>query len=263
MPNIHPTAIVDSKAELAEGVVIGPYCTIHADVTIDEGTVLGPSVLVDNGARIGKNCTIHQGTVVATPPQDLKYANEKTEFFLGDNCTIREYCTLNRATTHSWKTSVGSDCLFMAYVHVAHDCQIGDKVIIANSTQMGGHCIIGDQAIIGGLTGIHQFTLIGAHVMIGAVSRVVKDIPPYVLAGGFPAQYEGLNSIGLRRRGFSRETLALLDKVYSALYRQGMNVSQAVAWIKDNLEQTAEVTFILDFIAGSDRGIIKAARLGS
>jgi UDP-N-acetylglucosamine acyltransferase len=263
MPNIHPTAIVDPKAELAEGVVVGPYCTIHADVTIDEGTVLGPSVLVDNGARIGKNCTIHQGTVVATPPQDLKYANEKTEFFLGDNCTIREYCTLNRATTHSWKTSVGSNCLFMAYVHVAHDCQIGSNVIIANSTQMGGHCIIGDQAIIGGLTGIHQFTHIGAHVMIGAVSRVVKDIPPYVLAGGFPAQYEGLNSIGLRRRGFSRETLGLLDKVYAALYRQGMNVSQAVAWIKENLEQTAEVSFILDFIAASDRGIIKAARLGS
>ncbi|MFA6234889.1 MAG: acyl-ACP--UDP-N-acetylglucosamine O-acyltransferase [Bacteroidota bacterium] len=263
MPNIHPTAIVDPKAELAEGVVIGPYCTIHADVTIDEGTVLGPSVLVDNGARIGKHCTIHQGTVVATPPQDLKYANEKTEFFLGDNCTIREYCTLNRATTHSWKTSVGSDCLFMAYVHVAHDCQIGSSVIIANSTQMGGHCVIGDQAIIGGLTGIHQFSHIGAHVMIGANSRVVKDIPPYILAGGHPAQFEGLNSIGLRRRGFSRETLALLDKVYAALYRQGMNVSQAVAWIKENLEQTPEVTFILDFIAESNRGIIKAARLCS
>ncbi|MBE0645377.1 MAG: acyl-ACP--UDP-N-acetylglucosamine O-acyltransferase [Bacteroidetes bacterium] len=263
MSNIHPTAIVDPKAEIAEGVVIGPYCTIHADVVIGEGTVLGPHVLVDNGARIGKNCTIHQGTVVATPPQDLKYANEKTEFHLGDNCTIREYCTLNRATTHSWKTSVGSNCLLMAYVHVAHDCQVGSNVIIANSTQMGGHCIIGDQAIIGGLTGIHQFSHIGAHVMIGANSRVVKDVPPYILAGGHPAQFEGLNSIGLRRRGFSRETLALLDDVYASLYRKGMNVSQAVAWIKDNLEQTPEVTFILDFIAASDRGIIKAVRLGA
>jgi UDP-N-acetylglucosamine acyltransferase len=263
MPNIHPTAIVDPKAELAEDVVVGPYSTIHADVVIGEGTTLGPHVLVDNGARIGRNCTIHQGTVIATPPQDLKYANEKTEFHLGDNCTIREYCTLNRATTYSWKTRVGSDCLFMAYVHVAHDCQIGSKVIIANSVQMGGHCEIGDQAIIGGLTGIHQFCHIGAHVMVGSQSRVSKDIPPYILTGGFPAQFEGLNSIGLRRRGFSRATLDLLDQTYNALYRKGMNVSQAVVWIKDNLPQSPEVVSVLEFIAASNRGIIKAARLGA
>lgn len=263
MPNIHPTAIVDPKAEIADSVSIGPYCIIHADVTIDEGTTLGPNVLVDNGARIGKNNTIHQGTVVATPPQDLKYANERTEFFLGDNNTIREYCTLNRATTHSWKTSVGSNCLLMAYVHVAHDCQVGSNVIIANSTQMGGHCVIGDNAIIGGLTGIHQFSHIGPHVMIGANSRVVKDIPPYSLCGGDPLRFEGLNSIGLRRRGFSRETLALLDRTYHALYRQGMNTSQAVVWIKDNLEQTPEVRMVLDFVEGSNRGIVRAARLGA
>lgn len=263
MTYIHPTAIVDPKAEIADNVTVGPYCTIAADVRIGEGTTLGPNVLVDNGARIGARCNIHQGTVVATPPQDLKYANEKTEFIIGDDCTIREYCTLNRGTTHSWKSAIGNNCLLMAYVHVAHDCQLGSNIIIANSTQMGGHCVIGDHAIIGGLTGIHQFSHIGSHVMIGALSRVVKDIPPYALCGGDPLRFEGLNSIGLRRRGFSRETIALLDRTYHALYRQGMNTTQALAWIKENLEQTPEVNTVVDFIEGSSRGIVKAVRLGS
>jgi UDP-N-acetylglucosamine acyltransferase len=263
MPTIHSTAIVDPKAELADTVVVGAHTTIRGDVVIGDSTTLGPHVLVDNGARIGKNCTIHQGAVISTPPQDLKYGGENTEFHLGDNCTVREYCTLNRATTHSWKTMVGSNCLLMAYVHVAHDCRIGDNTIIANSVQMGGHCIIGDYVILGGITGIHQFTHIGAHVMVGALARVVKDIPPYVLAGGDPLRFEGLNSVGLRRRGFSRDTLALLDRVYHALYRQGMNTSQAVEWITANIEQTPEVRTILEFIATSDRGIIKAVRLGA
>ncbi|PLX31993.1 MAG: acyl-[acyl-carrier-protein]--UDP-N-acetylglucosamine O-acyltransferase [Ignavibacteria bacterium] len=260
MPTIHPTALVDSKAELADDVVVGPFCTIEADVTIDAGTKLGPQVRVDNGARVGKNCAIHQGAVVATPPQDLKYANEKTEFILGDNCTVREYCTLNRATTHSFKTIVGSDCLLMAYVHVAHDCRVGDKVIIANSTQLGGHVIVGEQAIIGGLTAVHQFSHIGMHSMTGGAVKVTKDIPPYVLAGTSAGLFEGLNSIGLRRRGFPRETIDLLDQTYRAIYRSGMNVSQAVAWIKENLEVIPEVQNVLDFIADSDRGIIKLAR---
>jgi len=262
MPTIHPSAIVDSKAEIAEDVVIGPFTTVEADVVIDAGTVIDSHVRVDNGARIGKNCRVHQGTVVATPPQDLKYANEKTEFHLGDNSTVREYCTLNRGTTHSWKSSVGSDCLLMAYVHVAHDCLVGDRVIIANSAQMGGHVLIGDWAIIGGLAAIHQFSHIGAHSMIAGGAKVVKDVPPYVLAGSWPAQFEGLNSVGLRRRGFSREAIDAIDRTYRAIYRSGMNVSQAVDWVKENIEPLPEVQNILDFIAGSDRGIMKLAGSG-
>jgi UDP-N-acetylglucosamine acyltransferase len=259
MPTIHPSAIVDSKANIAENVVIGPFTTVEGDVVIDDGTEIGPHVRIDNGARIGKNCKIHQGTVVATPPQDLKYANEKTEFFLGDNCTVREYCTLNRGTTHSWKSKVGSDCLLMAYVHVAHDCYVGDKVIIANSTQLGGHVVIGEQAIVGGLVAVHQFAHIGMHSMTAGAIKVVKDVPPYALAGGWPAQFEGLNSIGLRRRGFPRETMDLIDRAYRAIYRSGMNVSQGVEWIKENLEIIPEVRNILDFIDQSDRGLIRLA----
>ncbi|MCB2205713.1 acyl-ACP--UDP-N-acetylglucosamine O-acyltransferase [bacterium] len=259
MPTIHPSAIVDSKAELADNVVIGPFTTVEGDVFIDEGTRIDSHVRIDNGARIGKNCHIHQGVVVSTPPQDLKYANEKTEFHLGDNCTVREYCTLNRATTHSWKTVVGSDCLLMAYVHVAHDCQIGEKVIIANSAQMGGHVIIGDWAIIGGLVALHQFSHVGAHCMIAGGTKVVKDVPPYALAGSWPAKFEGLNSVGLRRRGFSRDTIDAIDRTYRAIYRQGMNVSQAVEWVKENIEDIPEVRLITDFIANSNRGILRFA----
>jgi len=260
MPSIHPTAIVNSRADIADKVSIGAFTTIEADVRIDEGTSIGPHCMIDNGARIGKHCSIHQGVVISTPPQDLKYSGERTEFILGDNSTVREYCTLNRGTTHSWKTVVGRDCLLMAYVHVAHDCVLGDNVIIANSTQMGGHCVIGDYAIIGGLVGIHQFSHIGAHVMVAAGCRVVKDIPPYILVGGTPMRYEGLNSIGLRRRGFSREALDLLEQVYAAIYRRGMNVSQAVEWISENLSRSTEVATVLAFIAGSTRGIVKGTR---
>lgn len=260
MATIHPTAIVDPKAELADSVVVGAYVTIEADVTIDEGSTLAPQSRVDNGARIGKNCTIHQGAAIGSPPQDLKYRNEKTELFLGDNCTVREYVTLNRATTHSWKTVIGSNCLFMAYTHVAHDCIVGNNVILANGSAMGGHCEIGDFVIIGGLTGIHQFSHIGAHAMLASGMRIVKDVPPYIMVGGFPAQYEGLNSIGLRRRGFARENIATLEQAYDALYRKGMNVSQAVEWIGANLERTPEVAALLDFIAKSNRGIIRGPR---
>lgn len=260
MAIIHPTAIVSPKAELADTTEIGPFTIVEDDVQIGEGTKIGPHCKVDNGARIGKNCNIHQGTVIATPPQDLKYADEKTEFIMGDNCTVREYCTLNRGTTYSYKTEVGSDCLLMAYVHVAHDCIISDKVIIANSTQLGGHVTIGYHAILGGLVAVHQFSSIGAHVMIGGGVLVIKDVPPYILAGASPAVFEGLNSVGLRRRGFSPEVRKNLEDVYRILYRSGRNVSQAVEYIKANIEQTEEVRTVLDFIASSKRGIIPPQR---
>jgi len=260
MPTIHPTAIVDPKAELADSVIIGPFTLIHEDVTIEAGSSIGSHCLLDNGARIGKNCVVHHGTVIATPPQDLKYAGEKTEFFLGDNTTVREYCTLNRGTTHSRKSVVGKNCLLMAYTHIAHDCVIGDNVIMANVSELGGHTLIGDFAIVGGLTAIHQFTHIGSHAMVGAGIKVVKDIPPYALVGNNPVRFEGLNSIGLRRRGFSKNTIEVLEQTYHALYFMGMNISQGVEYIKANIPLLPEVQNVLDFIASSSRGIIRPVR---
>ena len=260
MPNIHPTAIVHPNARIAETVTVDAYAVIREDVSIDEGTSIGPHCLLDNGARIGKNCKIHQGAILATPPQDLKYKNEKTELFVGDNTTVREYCTLNRGTTHSFKTVIGNNCLFMAYVHIPHDGVIGNNVIMGNSVQIGGHSIVGDFAIIGGLTGLHQFSHVGAHTMVGACVFVQKDVPPYALAGHSPLRFEGLNSIGLRRRGFPKETLAQIEKAYHLLYYSGKNITSAVDEIKSTMELIPEVQAILDFIGQSKRGIIKPYR---
>ncbi|MFA5833552.1 MAG: acyl-ACP--UDP-N-acetylglucosamine O-acyltransferase [Bacteroidota bacterium] len=261
---IHSTAIVSSKAELASGVIVDPYAIIEDDVIIGEGTYIGPHTLIANGARIGKNCKIHNGAVVSTAPQDLSYKNEPTFFEMGDNTTIREFCTLNRGTTKQHlKSSVGSNCLLMAYVHVAHDCVIGNNVIIANSVQMAGHITIQDSAIIGGLTAIHQFVNIGEHTMVGGHFRVPKDIPPYIIAGGWPVTFERLNIIGLRRRGFTREAIDSLNEAYRILFLSKLNVSQGVEKIKSSMTVIPEVQKVLDFIAASKRGIITARRHSS
>lgn len=257
MPNqIHPAAIVSGKARIGNDVAIGPFTVVDADVVIGDGTQIGPHVYCANGARIGKECRIHNGAVVATLPQDLKFKNEVTTFEIGDNTTVREFCTLNRGTTEHMKSVVGSNCLLMAYVHVAHDCTIGNNVILANGIQMGGHVTIEDWVIVGGLTAIHQFVSIGQHTMIGGHFRVPKDVPPYILAGGTPLTYEGLNIIGLRRRGFSREALDSLSKAYHLLYLSKLNVSQAAQKIRQELTLTAEVQNLLAFIEQSKRGII-------
>lgn len=261
---IHSTAIVSAKAELGNDVIVEPYAIIEDDVIIAEGTRIGPHTLIANGARIGKNCQIHKGAVVSTAPQDLSYKNEKTFFELGDNSTIREFCTLNRGTPKQhFKSSVGSNCLLMAYVHVAHDCLIGNNVIIANSVQMAGHITIQDYAIIGGLTAIHQFVNIGAHTMIGGHFRIPKDIPPYIIAAGWPVSYERLNIIGLRRRGFSNEAIESLNDAYRILFLSKLNVSQGIEKIKSSLTITPEVQNVIDFVAGSKRGIITARRHSS
>ena len=261
---IHPTAIVSSKAELAENVVVDPYAIIEDDVVIGDGTYIGPRALIANGARIGKNCKIHNGAVVSTAPQDLSYKNERTFFELGDNSTIREFCTLNSGTTKQhFKSSVGSNCLLMAYVHVAHDCIIGNNVIIANSVQMAGHITIHDSAIIGGLTAIHQFVNIGAHTMVGGHFRVPKDIPPYIIAGGWPVSFERLNIIGLRRRGFTQQAIDSLNDAYRILFLSKLNVSQGIERIKSSMTITPEVQNVIDFISVSKRGIITARRYSS
>jgi UDP-N-acetylglucosamine acyltransferase len=258
---IHSTAIVSSKAQLADGVIVEPYAIIEDDVIIGEGTFVGPHTLIANGARIGKNCKIHDGAVVSTAPQDLSYNNEPTTFELGDNSTIREFCTLNRGTVKQHKKSVvGSNCLLMAYTHVAHDCIIGNNVIIANSVQMAGHVTIHDYAIIGGLTAIHQFVNIGAYTMVGGHFRIPKDIPPYIMAGGWPVSFERLNIIGLKRRGFTQEAIDSLNDAYRILYLSNLNVTQGVEKIKLTMKITPEVQNVIDFISNAKRGIITARR---
>ncbi len=262
--HIHPTAIVHPKAQIRDGVKIEAYAVVEGDVLIGEGSYVGPHVLIDNGARIGKNCKIHKGAVVSTPPQDLSYNNEPTLFEIGDNTTIREFCTLNRGTKKQhFKSVVGSNCLLMAYVHVAHDCVIGNNVIIANSVQMAGHITIDEYAFIGGLVAIHQFVNIGAHAIVGGHFRIPKDIPPYIMAGGWPVTYERLNVIGLRRRGFSKETIDTLHEAYRILYLSKLNVTQGIEKIKATMAITPEVQNILDFVAKSKRGIITARRHSS
>ncbi len=257
MPNIHPTSLVSPEAKIAADVEIGPFCIVEGDVIIDSGTKLLSHVVVYNGARIGKNNKIFPGAVIAAVPQDLKFNNEYTEVFIGDNNTIREAVTISRATSATKKTVIGSNCLLMAYVHIAHDCVVGNNCILANCVELAGHVTLEDYVIIGGLTGVHQFTSIGQHSMIGACSKIVKDIPPYTLFSGNPIRYEGLNIIGLRRRGFSSDSIESLKNAYSILYSPYFNTTQAVEKIKTEIKQTSEVKNLLTFIEKSRRGISK------
>ena len=253
---IHPTAVVSPRARLGQNVSVGPYAVIEDDVTIGDGTSIGSHALVSNGSRLGRDCRIHYSAAVGGPPQDLKYKGEPTTLEIGDRTTVREFVTLNRGTTSSGKTTIGSDCLLMAYSHVAHDCRVGDNVIIANCSALAGHVTIEDWVIVGGLTPIHQFVRIGSHSMVGGGVRVPKDVPPYILASHSPVIFEGLNVVGLRRRGFSPATIELIEKAYRILYRSNLNVSQAVARITQELERIPEINALLEFIASSKRGII-------
>lgn len=257
MTNTHPTAIIDSEAQIDDDVSIGPYSVIQSDVIIGRGCQIGSDVFIHSGTRIGNNCRIFKGAVVGTDPQDIKYAGEKTTLEIGEETTIREFCTLNRGSAHRLKTVIGAKCFLMAYVHVAHDCLIGDHVILANAVNMAGHVIIEPYASVGGLTPIHQFVRIGKHSFIGGGLRVPKDVPPYILAAGEPLKYAGINHIGLSRRGFSPELIMQLRRAYKLIYKSGLNTSQAVTRIKETMELTTEIKDIIDFINLSERGIIK------
>lgn len=250
MVEIHPLA------KIGENVEIGSFTSIDADVVIGDGTWIGPHVTIMNGARIGKNCKIFPGAVVSAIPQDLKFNNEESILEIGDNVTIREYCTLNRGTVANYKTSIGSNCLLMAYVHVAHDCMIGNNCILANAVNMAGHVTVGDFAILGGMTAVHQFVHIGGHVMISGGSLIRKDVPPYVKAAREPLSYVGVNSVGLSRRGFSNEDISIIQKIYRTLFVKGHNISQAVKTIAE-FESSIYKDEILDFIQNSERGIMK------
>ena len=257
MSAIHSTAIVSPKAELAEDVEVGPYTIIEENVKIGSGTKVASSVLLAGDTTLGNNVKVHHGAVIGTIPQDLKFGGEVTQVVIGDGTVVREYATINRGTKVYGTTTVGKECLLMAYSHVAHDCILGDGVIMANSVNLAGHIEVGDYAIIGGVVPVHQFVKIGAHAMIGGGFRVQQDICPYALVAGYPLKVTGINAVGLRRRGFSREVIKVLESAFKLLFFSGLNTSQAVEQIKSEVELIPEVQEILDFIERSNRGIVK------
>ena len=254
---IQPLAYVHPQAKVANNVVIEPFVTIEKNVTIEEGTWIGHHVTIMEGAHIGRNCRIFPAAVIAAIPQDLKFDGEETTVHIGDNTTIREFVTINRGTRASYKTVIGNNCLLMAYVHVAHDCVIGNNVILANAATLGGHIEIDDWAIVGGLAAVHQFVKIGAHSMISGGGLARKDIPPYTKAAREPLSYVGVNSIGLRRRGFTNEQINHIQDIYRILFLKGFNVTQSINIIEADVPATPERDEILSFIARSTRGIMK------
>jgi UDP-N-acetylglucosamine acyltransferase len=267
---IHPTAIVDPKAEFADDVEIGPYAIVEGDVQIGRGTKVHHHAFVGNGARIGERCQIHHAAVVSNVPQDLKFkGTEKTYVELGDDCTIREFATVHRATLHDADTNagtkdgvtrIGNGCLVMAYSHVAHDCFLGEGVILSNATQLAGHVTVEKWCTIGGGCLIHQFCMVGSLSMLGGGAEVRKDVPPFSLVGGGDAKFSGINRIGLQRRGKDADTLQAVKSAYFTLYNSGLNVTAAVKTIADSPDATIpEIQQILHFISLSKRGIIGAA----
>ena len=257
MTKIHPTAIVSPKSEIDIDVEIGPFCVIDDDVKIMKGCKLYNGVSIFSGARIGENNIFYPGSVISALPQDIKFDGGFSEVFIGNNNTFRECVTVSRGTHATNKTVIGNNCLFMANCHVGHDGRVGDYCILANSAALGGHVHLEDYIIIGGLVGIHQFVSVGKHSMIGAHSMIAKDVPPYTLFSGNPLYYEGLNVIGLRRRGFSGESITLLKTIYTLLYNSGLNVSQAVNKIKNEFKLENEVAEVINFIENSRRGLSK------
>ncbi len=252
---VHGAAIVHDGAELGENVTIGPYSVISAEAKIGDGTTVGSNVLIEGNTSIGAGNTIFHGAVLGTPPQDLKYRGAKTFVKIGDNNMIREYATVNAATNEGDATIIGSHCLLMAYSHVAHDCIIGDNVILANAVNLAGHVTIHDYAILGGMVPVHQFVRVGTHSFVGGGCRVAKDVLPYIKIAGTPVKVSGLNTVGLKRRGFEDSQLERIKAAYRLIYRSGLNVTQAIERIEIEIEPSEEIKTLLDFIRGSQRGI--------
>lgn len=256
MVSIHPTAIIDSSARLGENVFVGPYAYIEGDVEIGENSNIGPHACIYDGARIGKNVKIFQSAAVSNVSQDLKYAGEEAYFYIGDNTVVREFVTLHKGTVETGFSKVGSNCLIMAYAHIAHDCVIGNNCIIANSVQIAGHVNVDDWVIIGGSALVHQFSTIGEHCMIQGGAHVSKDVPPYVLAGNIPFRYSGLNSIGLKRRGYTDEDIATIKAAYKILLLSGLNTSDAKKRLMTEFDNKY-VNKITEFIDRSNRSLLK------
>jgi UDP-N-acetylglucosamine acyltransferase len=259
---IHPTAIVASGAELADGVTIGPYAVIGAHVHIGEGTQIGAHCVVEGHTTIGRGNQIFQFASIGAQPQDKKYAGEPTRLEIGDGNTIREFTTINTGTVQdAGVTRLGDDNWIMAYVHIAHDCQLASHIILANAVQLAGHVHLGDWVFLGGLSGVHQFVRVGAHAMAGFQTRLSQDLPPYITAAGNPAEAQGINAEGLKRRGFSPERIAQVKQMHRALYRKGLTLADSraeIAALRGQLAGSeADIALMLDFLSSADRGIVR------
>ena len=256
--NIHSTAIISPDAQLEEGVEIGPYVVIGSDVKIGKNTVIGPHTVIEDFTHIGESCHIFQFCSIGALPQDLKFSGEKTRVVIGDFNTIREFVTINRATSADiGVTIIGDHNLLMAYCHVAHNCKLGDRIVMANAATLAGHVHVEDNAIIGGLTGIHQFCRLGAHCMIGGVSAVVKDVPPYTMVSGNHAKLFGLNLVGLKRRNFSEKTIKAIKDAYRIIFRSHLLLEAALKKAQDEVEDIPEVKHFIKFIKESERGVCR------
>ena len=254
---LSPLASIHPQAKIGNNVTVDPFSCIHANVEIGDNTWIGSNVTIYDGARIGANCKIFPGAVVAAIPQDLKFNGEETIVIIGDNTTVRECVTINRGTAAIGKTEVGNNCLLMAYVHLAHDCIIGNHVILANSVNLAGHVTIQDWAILEGYVGVSQFMHIGAHSFVGGQTGVRKNVPPFVKAAREPLSYAGINSVGLSRRGYSKEAIEEIQNIYRTIFQRGYNITKAVGIVEDEFEASAHRDVILDFIKASEKGIIR------
>ncbi len=252
-----PLANVHPEAKLGNNVIVEPFATIQKDVVIGDNCWIGPNAIIWEGARLGNNVKVYPGASVSSIPQDLKFEGERTETFIGDNTVIRECVTISRGTKDKFKTQIGKNCLLMAYVHVAHDCIIGNNCVLVNSVQVAGHVVVDDWAIIGGASALHQFVKIGAHVMISGGSLVRKDVPPYTKAAREPLTYAGINTVGLRRRGFATEKINEIQEIYRYIFMKGLNNSKAMEEVENMVSASSERDYILQFIKGSERGIMK------
>lgn len=258
MPLIHPSAQVDSDAEIGESTTIGPFAVIEGGARIGSNCNIGPMVHITGRAEIGDNCKIFTGAAIGNPPQDLKYKGEISFVKVGKNNTIREFVTINTATGENQSTLIGNDNLLMAYVHIAHNCIIGNNCIIANAATIAGHVIIDDFAIIGGLVGIHQFSRIGKHSITGGCSKITKDIVPFIMADGHPARPHGINVIGLKRRGFAKDVIIALEEAYRIIFRKNLTLHQAITDLKmSKLSEILEVDELIKFLEESERGIAR------
>lgn len=254
---IQPLAYIHPDAKIGENVIIEPFATIQKDVVIGDGTWIGPNTVIMDGARIGKNCKIFPGAVISGLPQDLKFEGEETTAEIGDNTTIRECVTINRGTKDKWKTVIGKNCLIQAYSHIAHDCFVGDNCIFSNSSTLAGHITVGDHVVLAGMVAVHQFCHIGSHAFIAGGSLVRKDVPPFVKAAREPLSYAGVNSVGLRRRGFTPSQINEIQDIYRVLFVKNTNMAKGLAIIETEYEPTEVRDEILDFIRDSNRGIMK------
>ena len=260
LANIHPTAVISESARIGKDVTIGPYCVIGDDVEIGDGSIIGPHAVIDRWTTLGKGCRVFQFASVGAEPQDLKFKGEKSWTVIGDRTTIREGATIHRATGEGNETRIGSDCLLMAYVHIAHNCTLGNRVIMSNLASCSGHATVEDRVVIGGMAGVHQFVKIGRNAMVGGMSKLVQDVVPYTLVDGHPAKVVGLNNVGISRAGIPLESRRLIKQAYKILYRSGLSLPEAIAVIEQEVDSCDEVEHFLRFLRNAERGICRERR---